>query len=107
MGELADPLGFDPRASRFDPWAPSNAAVAHLAEHFLGKEEALGSKPSGGSMRMWCSRQHRTLPRCKRRFDPGHPLHAVLAQLAEAPRSGRGGSRFESEVRHDGRLAER
>jgi hypothetical protein len=28
--------------------------------------------------------------------------HADLAQLAEAPRSGRGGSRFESAVRHQG-----
>ena len=35
-----------------------------------------------------------------RRFEAGQPLHAGLAQLGEAPRSGRGGSRFESAVRY-------
>ena len=32
--------------------------------------------------------------------NPGSRSHAVLAQLAEAPRPERGGSRFESAVRH-------
>ena len=54
-----------------------------MAERVLGKDEAAGSVPAGGSMLTWRSWQHVTLPRWGRGFARPAPLHAVVAQLAE------------------------
>jgi hypothetical protein len=49
MGELADPPGPEPGASRFEAWYPNQAAVAQRPERPPRKREARGSTPRCGS----------------------------------------------------------
>jgi hypothetical protein len=82
-GKLADPTGFDPDTFQVRVLGAqrSTRPRSSMAEHVFGKDEATGSVPVEGSMRMWRSGK---APPCHRE-DPG-PIPGIRSYSALAQR---------------------
>lgn len=100
MGEPADPLGFDPRASRFDPWAPSSRLLSGNGKHvsLVRRQSGFDSPGRLASSTCGCSSVGQSISMPRR----GSPVQIGSAarmrlwwNLADTPVPGTGAARRE------------
>jgi hypothetical protein len=84
VGELADPLGFGPRASRSESWAPSSCLLSGNGQHSALVRRGSGFNSPGrlhADVAQWLERDLAKVEAPGSR--PGIRSHAVIAQQVE------------------------